>query len=103
MPIFRTKKIVQEWIKSGEKTIELRKGKPLDGDSIIFLSGRGEKVKARIITKNEGKLEEVVNNDTYKKIVPTARNLEEALAFIKGIYPSAEGAFTTYEFQLIEN
>ncbi len=101
MPMFRTKRLVQEWIKSGAKTIELRKGKPLDGDNIIFLSGRGEKAIAHIIAKNEGKLEEVLNEGTYKKIVPTAKNLGEALSFIAGIYPSAEGVFTTYEFQLI--
>ncbi len=101
MPMFRTKKIVHGWIKSGEKTIELRKGRPIDGDNIIFLSGRGEKAIARIIARNEGTLEEVLNETTYKKIVPTAKNLAEALSFIAEIYPSAEGVFTTYEFQLI--
>ena len=89
-----------EWIKSGRKTIELRRGRPRDGDDITFLGGRGERLKGCILRKSEGKLDDVLNSFTYNKIVPTAKSLDEALKFIMTIYPFTEGIFTTYEFQL---
>jgi ASC-1-like (ASCH) protein len=97
------KKQVYEWIRSGEKTIELRSGKSVNGDSITFLNGRGQTVKARILRKQEGRLEDVLNAVTYRKIVPIAKSLDEALAFVKEIYPLADGTFTTYEFQLTKD
>jgi ASC-1-like (ASCH) protein len=100
MPAFLTKKQVFEWIKTGEKTIELRSGKCLKGDRIAFLNGQRQCVKGRILRKQEGKLEDVLNADTYRKIVPAAKSLDEALAFVKRIYPLSDGTFTTYEFQL---
>ncbi len=100
MPAFLTKKQVFEWIKTGEKTIELRSGKSLNGDRIVFLNGQRQCVKGRILRKQEGRLADVLNVDTYRKIVPTARSLDEALAFVKHIYPLTNGTFTTYEFQL---
>jgi len=102
LPTFRTKKLVCEWIRSGEKTIELRRGRSIDGDTITFLSGRGERMKGRILGKHEGKLEDVLTTVTYSKIVPTAKSFDEALAFIKRIYPLTESIFTIYEFQLDE-
>jgi ASC-1-like (ASCH) protein len=101
MPAFLTKKQVYDWIRAGEKTIELRSGKSLNGENITFISGRRQTVKARILKKQEGKLPEVLNVETYMKIVPTARSLEEAVAFVKQIYDSTDGVFTTYEFRLI--
>jgi ASC-1-like (ASCH) protein len=100
MPTFLTKKRVYEWIRSGEKTIELRSGKPVNGDNITFLNGRRQTVRARVLRKQEGKLEDVLNAVTYRKIVPTAKSLDEAFAFVKEIYPLANGTFTTYEFQI---
>ncbi|HEX9262690.1 MAG TPA: ASCH domain-containing protein [Candidatus Bathyarchaeia archaeon] len=84
----------------GKKTIELRRGNPRSGEKIIFLNGRNKSAKVRILCFREGKLEEVLNAGNYTKIIPTAENLGEALAFVKKIYPSTEGTFTTYEFKL---
>jgi len=100
MPAFRTKKEVHDWIRSGRKTIELRKGKAQNGESITFLNGRNDTVKGRILRKCEGNLRDVLNATTFKRVVPTARNLDEAAGFIKRIYPSLEGTFTTYEFEI---
>jgi ASC-1-like (ASCH) protein len=102
VPVFRIKKQVYNWIKSGEKTIELRRGISRHGDSILFLGGRGESIKVHILKKQEGKLEDLLNRTTYSKIVPPAKNLDEAFEFIKNIYPFTEGTFTTYEFRLDE-
>jgi ASC-1-like (ASCH) protein len=100
MPAFLTKKQVFEWIKTGEKTIELRRGRSQNGDSIAFLNGQRESVKGRILRRREGRLEDVLNAATFRKIIPTAKNLDEAVAFVKHIYKSTDGTFTTYEFQL---
>ena len=99
-PAFLTKKEVYEWIRTRKKTVELRRGKSQSGEKIAFLNGRNECVKGRILRKQEGALEDVLNAATYKKIIPTANNLDEAKSFIKKIYPTAEGTFTTYEFEL---
>ena len=99
-PAFLTKKEVYEWIRTRRKTIELRRGKPQNGDKITFLNGRNESVKGRILRKQEGRLLEVLNSATYKRIIPTAETLDEAVTFVKQIYRSTEGTFTTYEFDL---
>jgi ASC-1-like (ASCH) protein len=100
VPGFRIKKQVYDWIKTGEKTIELRKGKNQRGSCITFLNGRKQCVKGVILRKREGKLDEVLNETTFKKIVPTAKTLDEAMEFIKQLYHSTEGTFTAYEFKL---
>lgn len=100
MPTFLTKKQVYDWIKRGDKTIDLRRGKQSKGDTIVFLSGHRQFVEGRIVKKQEGTLQELLNEDTYKKIVPIAKNLDEALVFIKEIYPLTDDLFTAYEFQL---
>jgi ASC-1-like (ASCH) protein len=99
-PAFLTKKEIYEWIRTRKKTIELRRGTPQNGEKIAFLNSKNESVKGRILRKQEGTLEDVLNATTYKKIIPTANNLDEAKAFIKQIYPSTQGTFTTYEFEL---
>jgi ASC-1-like (ASCH) protein len=78
----------------------LRRGKARKGECISFLNGRNESVRGRILKKNEGNLEDVLNATTYKKIIPTAKNLNEALDFVKKIYQSTEGEFTAYEFEI---
>ena len=99
-PAFLTKKEVYEWIRSRRKTIELRRGTPQNGEKIAFLNGRNESVRGIILRRHEGTLEDVLNAATFKKIIPTANSLDEAKAFIKQIYASTEGTFTTYEFEL---
>ncbi len=100
MPTFLTKKQVYEWIRRGDKTIDLRRGKQRSGDTIVFVSGNRQYIKARILRKQQGSFQELLNEDTYKKIVPTAKNLDEAVIFIKQIYPSTDEIFTAYEFQV---
>ena len=100
MPSFSITTQVYEWIRAGEKTIEIRKGKQRKGEIITFLSGRKQSMKGAVIRICEGKLEDVLNVDTYRKIVPTASNVDDALTFVKDIYPIADGPFTTYEFRL---
>ena len=100
VPAFRAKKQVYDWVRTGQKTIELRKGKTQNGSCITFLNGRSQCVKGRILRKLEGKLDEVLNETTYRKIIPNAKTLDEAVEFIRQLYKSTEGTFTAYEFKL---
>jgi ASC-1-like (ASCH) protein len=102
MPAFLTKKEVFEWIRTGRKNVELRRGKIQNGDVITFLNGRSESISGRILRKKEGKLEDVLNTMNYNQIIPTAKNLDEAKVFIRRLYPSTRGTFTTYEFEIEE-
>lgn len=64
------------------------------------MNGRNESLKARILRRQEGNIEDLLNGATYERIIPTARNLEEALEFFKKLYLSTEGKFTAYEFEV---
>ncbi|MEM2111950.1 MAG: hypothetical protein QXX08_08770 [Candidatus Bathyarchaeia archaeon] len=97
MPLFIVKKEVFEWIKTGQKTIELRKGKAKAGDQAVFQCGRNI-LRGRIINKYEGNLSTLLGNLNFKEIIPKANNVEEAIAYIKKLYGTTEGAFTAYRF-----
>ncbi len=101
MPLLRTKKEAFEWLKSGQKTIDVRKGKPQIGDVAIFVSG-AYSLKLKIVAKETGKLTDVVRFDNYKRIIPVASNLEAAVAYICGLYSDCEGVFTAYHLEPLE-
>ena len=102
MPAFLTKKEVFEWIRTGRKNVELRRGKVQNGDAITFLNGRKESLSGRILRKKEGTLEDVLNAMNYKRITPPPKNLDEAKALIRRLDPSTAGIFTAYEFEIEE-
>jgi len=93
---------VFKWIKDGLKTIEIRKGKALRGSRIVFIAGvrRGEMVilKANILDKKEGSLSELLTESNFKRVVPIAESLNEAIAYVQSIYPN-ETMFTSYYFE----
>jgi ASC-1-like (ASCH) protein len=78
----------------------LRRGKARKGDYIAFLNGRNESLKAKILRRQEGSIEDLLNDATYRRIIPTARDLDEAVEFVKRLYLSTEGKFTAYEFEV---
>jgi len=94
------KKEVFEWIKTGKKTIELRKGKVRAGDQAVFQCGRNI-LRGKIIRKDQGNLSALLQNFNFKEIIPTANNLEEAKAYIKKLYGTTYGIFTAYQFTLL--
>ena len=95
MPVFRTKKEAFEWLKTGEKTIDIRKGDPCRGEVAVYLSGR--KVLRMKITKREmGRLEEVVRSDNYRLVIPSAVTVEGAVAYLRRLYDDYDGVFTAY-------
>jgi len=93
------KKEVFEWIRTGQKNIELRRGKSKQGDNAVFQCGRNI-LRRKIIKKEEGNLTDVLRQDNYKNIIPSANTLEEAIDYIKKLYGTTEGNFTAYYFEI---
>lgn len=89
------KKEVFAWLKEGVKSVEVRKGKSLKGNMAIFQSGTS-RLELPIIKKETGKLTEVIIQENFMAIVPTASSLLEARDYLKGIYNTEEGVFTAY-------
>jgi len=69
----------------------------LIGDVILFQCGRSI-LRRKIIEKDEGKLTDVLRQDNYKNIIPSANTLEEAINYIKKLYGTTEGIFSAYYF-----
>ena len=99
MPLFMVKKEVFEWIKTGQKTIELRKGKAKSGDHAVFQCGQNI-LRGKIIRKDEGSLLTLLHTMNFKEIIPTTNSVEEAKAYIKKLYGTTDGTFTAYQFTL---
>ncbi len=93
--LLRTKKEVFAWITQGCKTIDVRKGKPKSGEFAVFLSGPNS-VRMKVVRTETGLLSEVIRQDNYKSIIPTAKDLDDALAYLCIIYPDTSGIFTAY-------
>jgi ASC-1-like (ASCH) protein len=93
------KKEVFEWIKTGQKKIELRKGKAKAEDQAVFQCGRNN-LRGKIIRKDEGKLQTLLQTLSFKEIIPNANSVEEAKAYIKKLYGTTDGTFTAYQFAL---
>jgi len=91
------KKEVFEWIQTGKKTIELRKGKAKAGDQAVFQCGRNI-LRGKIVRRDEGNLQTLLQKLDFKQIIPTAHSVEEAEAYIKKLYETTDGTFTAYQF-----
>lgn len=100
MPLFMVKKEAFEWIKTRQKTIELRKGKAKSGDQAVFQCGRNI-LRAKIIRKDQGNLSALLQNFNFKEIIPTANSTKEAKAYVKKLYGITGGTFTAYQFALL--
>ena len=58
MPLFMVKREVFEWIRTGQKSIELRRGRAREGDKAVFQCGQNI-LRGIILKKEEGKKYEV--------------------------------------------
>jgi hypothetical protein len=90
VPLFRTKKEPFEWLGSNKKTIDVRKGNPLDGEIAVYLSGR-KVLRMKIIKRETGKLTDVVRQDNFRLVI-----LDDALDYLRGLYIGYEGVFSAY-------
>ena len=89
------KKEVFLWLKTGSKTIDVRKGTPWNGNTATFQCGPYH-LELPIVKKETGKLAEVIRQDNYKAVIPTAKTREDALDYLRAIYGTDEGTFTAY-------
>jgi len=95
LPLFRTKKEPFEWISSGKKTIDVRKGNPRRGEIAVYLSGRNV-LKKKILKTETGKLSEVVQLNNFRQIIPSAETIEDAIIYLRRLYDSYQNIFTAY-------
>lgn len=95
MPLFYAKKEVFQALKRGNKTIDVRKGKPRVGEFAVFQCG-SDVLKLRIICVETGELSEVVRADNFLRIIPWVERLDEAVVYLQGLYPEYVGVFTAY-------
>lgn len=87
------KKEIFEWVRTGQKNIDLRRGKAKKGDEAVFQCGR-RIVRGNITRREEGTLKDVLREDNYKKIIPIANSLEEAIDYLKRLYGTTELYFS---------
>ncbi len=73
-----------------------------DGEVAVYLSGRNV-LRMKIIRKETGKLIEIVRSDNYKLVIPSALVLDDAIAYLRGLYVGYEGAFTAYYVVQLDN
>jgi ASC-1-like (ASCH) protein len=59
-----------------------------------------EILRGKIIDVREGSLLSLLSSLDFKKAIPSAKSLEEALAKYKELYGTTEGTFTAYTFTL---
>lgn len=95
LPSFLAKKEVFEWLKQGKKTVDVRKGGPQRGDVAVFVSGP-HRLSMNITAIESGKLTDVVREDNFKRVIPSAQSLGDALAYFGRLYSDCNGVFTAY-------
>jgi ASC-1-like (ASCH) protein len=100
LPLYFTKKEAFEWLKQGKKSIEVRKGKPLQGKIAVFQSGPNI-LRLKILRKESGNLNEIVRSDNYKLIVPSALKIEDTINYLYRLYGDYNGIFTAYHVEPI--
>jgi ASC-1-like (ASCH) protein len=101
LPVFRTKKEAFEWLKTGKKTIDIRKGEPLRGEIAVYLSGRSI-LRMKITKRETGRIEEVVRLDNFRFVIPSAVTVEEAVSYLRQLYCSYDGVFAAYHVAPLE-
>ncbi len=95
LPLLWTRKQAFEWLEQGKKTIDIRKGKPHRGEVAVFESG--PKILRLKITKREsGKLRDIVRQDNFSQIIPSATKLEDAVNYVHSLYGCDDDVFTAY-------
>jgi ASC-1-like (ASCH) protein len=95
VPVFLAKKEVFDWLLQGKKTIDVRRGRPIAGDTATFLSGR-RRIMLRVVQTQSGRLTDVVRLDNFKQVIPSAQSLEDALVYFRRFYGDCDGVFTAY-------
>ncbi len=89
------KKEIFAWLKDGIKNIDVRKGNPRQGNTAVFMSGPNI-LRLTILKKETGTLDQIIRDDNYRFIIPTALTLQDAFNYLQAIYGSDVYSFTAY-------
>jgi ASC-1-like (ASCH) protein len=95
LPSFLAKKEIFEWLKQGKKTIDVRKGNPQNGGNVLFVCGP-YRLAMRIVGTQSGRLTDVIRQDNFRQVIPSAQSVDDALAYLRRIYGDCDGIFTAY-------
>jgi hypothetical protein len=57
----------------------------------------------RIIKRDTGRLGEVVRSDNFRLVIPSAVVIDDALAYLRGLYEGYDGVFTAYYVVRLES
>ena len=102
LPWFLAKKEVFQWLLSGQKTIDVRKGNPKPGEIAVFQSGP-HALRLKVVKTEMGLLSEVLRLDNFRQVIPSALALEDAVSYLRGIYGVCDGVFTAYYVEPLLN
>jgi ASC-1-like (ASCH) protein len=100
LPWFLAKKEVFEWLINGQKTIDIRKGKPKLGVIAVFQSGT-HVLRLNIVKVESGQLSDVLRLDNFNAVVPSALELGDAVGYFRRLYGVYDGVFTAYHVELL--
>lgn len=89
------KKEVYEWLKTGQKTIDVRRGKPRHGERVLFISGP-HKLEMQIVDRQSGALSDLIRENNFRQVIPSAGSVDEAVNYLRRIYGDVDGVFTAY-------
>ena len=95
MPTLLAKKEVFLWLKERRKTIDIRRGNPRRGDRMVFISGP-HRLEMRVVSTQSGKLSDLVREDNFRQVIPSAVTLGDAFVYLGRIFGSVDGVFTAY-------
>jgi hypothetical protein len=95
LPWFLAKREVFHWLMSGQKTIDIRKGRLKSGNIAVFQSGRNV-WRMKIVKTEVGLLSEILLLGNFKAVIPSALKLEDVVNYLKSIYGACDGIFTAY-------
>jgi hypothetical protein len=95
LPLFFAKKEVFQWLLQGQKTIDIRKGKPKLGEIAVFQSG-SRFLRLKILKTECGQLTDILRLDNFKAVIPSSVVLGDAIGYLWGIYGVNDGVFTAY-------
>lgn len=60
-------------------------------------------LRLRIAGRESGKLGDIVRSDNYLQVIPSAGSLEDAVAYVCGLYSGYDGVFTAYHVESPKN
>jgi hypothetical protein len=93
------KKEVYEWLKTGQKTIDIRRGKPRQGERVLFVSGP-HRLEMQIVDRRSGALLDLICLDNFRQLF-LCGSVDEAVDYLRRIYGELTGFLRLFCHMLI--